>query len=740
MTYAFGTIPCGDQAMSGASDGPAALLAEIRARREEFAAKREIAPDIIERFKRIGVYRALVATAFGGDERSPAEFCRLVERIAEADGSAGWVASFGASAVYLAALPERTLRELYADGPDIVFAGGLFPLQPAKRTREGLRVKGRWKFASGCSAAEVIGVGVSVEGEAGGGLPRVAVLPASQVGIRENWDVVGLQGTGSHDLVVDDVAVPEEWTFVRGGPPSVDAPVYRYPTLALAAQVLAVVGLGIARSALDEVVEMAGGRLSLTGAPAMADRALCAVGDRQGRSEPPLGARLLLRGDRRRVGHRARGSPALGRGGQHAALGRDARRAHGRRGVAHRVRPGRNHGHLQRPWPVPRHVRQHGGGAARLPRRRHVAERRSRPPPPAHRAGLSVTGPGLGGRTHTSLRKTREMRRRDILRSALGIGLGLAAPPLARRPQAHGAGQGDWPNRQLRWVVGYPAGGTSDVLARLLGRTITDGTGHSVVVEKRPGGGAIVATEAVIRAPADGHTVLQVDNGVMVYNAALYARLPFDPDADLLPVGLIGRFPMFVVVRRDSPIRDFADMLAAGRRGDGLTFATPAVASPHHLAMEVLMARSGLEATHVPFRGTPAAIGEMLSGRVDCMVCDVGSTLPLLRSGDARALLTVDAARSAQAPDVPTARELGYDAVAPGWQGVCVAKGTPPSLVEAMDRLLQAALASGEGKAMLQALGANRSAGGPKAFADYIRSENALWRPLIRRLGLRMDA
>jgi alkylation response protein AidB-like acyl-CoA dehydrogenase len=249
-----------------------ALIADIRARRAEFTAQQHVSQDIVERLRKVGIYRAMVAKMFGGDELGPAKFCRMIEKIAQADGSTGWVASFGVAATYLAALPEPTLRKLYAKGPDVVFAGALFPLQPAKRVPGGFLVNGTWKFGSGSIGASLIGVGISVEGDQSGGLPRVAVMPAQQVEIRKNWDVIGLEGTGSHDLVVKDVVVPEEWTLIRGGAASVDADIYRYPSLGLAAQVLAVVGLGIARGALDEVIEMAGGRVSITGAPKLADR------------------------------------------------------------------------------------------------------------------------------------------------------------------------------------------------------------------------------------------------------------------------------------------------------------------------------------------------------------------------------------------------------------------------------------------------------------------------------------
>lgn len=249
-----------------------ALLPEIRQRRKEFEKQQHISPDIIQRFKEVGVYRALVAKRFGGDEKSPAEFCQLIERIAEADGSAGWVASFGIGGVYLVALPLATLEKLYANGPDVVFAGGIFPPQPAELVEGGFKVSGRWSWGSGSMGAEVVGAGILPKNAEGSGLPRMAVMPREKVQIVPNWDVMGLLGTGSHDIVVKDVVVPEEWTFVRGGAASLDTPLYRYPTLSFAAQVLTVVGLGIGRAAINEVLGMAAGRASVTGAPNLGER------------------------------------------------------------------------------------------------------------------------------------------------------------------------------------------------------------------------------------------------------------------------------------------------------------------------------------------------------------------------------------------------------------------------------------------------------------------------------------
>ncbi|HEY0286489.1 MAG TPA: acyl-CoA dehydrogenase family protein [Pseudomonas sp.] len=257
----------------------AALLVDIkkRARSGEFDRLGYIAQDVIDAFKTLGVYRALVPRRFGGDERSPGEFCAMVEEISRADGSAGWVASFGMSPVYLASLPLDTIRQVYANGPDVVFAGGIFPPQPAEAVPGGFKVNGRWKYSSGCMGASLVGVGIAPKNGDKLDLPRLAVMPQSKARIEQTWDTVGLLGTGSHDLVVEDVVVPEEWTFVRGGAANLEEPFFRYPSLSFATQVLSVVGLGVARAALDELRDMAAGRISVTGAPAVADRPLAQV-------------------------------------------------------------------------------------------------------------------------------------------------------------------------------------------------------------------------------------------------------------------------------------------------------------------------------------------------------------------------------------------------------------------------------------------------------------------------------
>ncbi len=246
------------------------LLADIRDRRSDYEKQRYIPQDIIERFKEAGLYRALVPEQFGGGGKTPAEFLLAIEAIAAADGSAGWVASFGMSPAYLAGLPMSTLEKIWGETPDVVFAGAAFPPQDVVVVDGGFRVSGRWPYLSGCMGASLIGVSVKIPGA--GPLPRMAVLPVESVSIDQStWGVQGMASSGSFDGVVDDVFVASDWVFERGGTPTIETDFLRYPSLSFAAQVLSVTAAGIAREAIDIVLSMAE-RSSITGAPSIGDR------------------------------------------------------------------------------------------------------------------------------------------------------------------------------------------------------------------------------------------------------------------------------------------------------------------------------------------------------------------------------------------------------------------------------------------------------------------------------------
>lgn len=260
------------------------LLATLRARRDEIHALRHVPRDIVGKMKAARIFRATTPSKFGGDVLAPHHFLKMVEAIGEVDGSAAWVAAFGSANSYIAALPEETQAEIYADGPDQVYAGGLYPLHPAERVEGGWQVSGRWKFASGCMGADWIGVGIigsdAVVRAAEGVPPAVlmAVAPAAEVEIHETWDVMGMQGTGSHDTAVADRFYPDMWCCTRGAPGIFEDKLYRYPPLAYQAQVHAACNLGLARAALELAKEMSGGAKIMPGAPRLADRAYFRTG------------------------------------------------------------------------------------------------------------------------------------------------------------------------------------------------------------------------------------------------------------------------------------------------------------------------------------------------------------------------------------------------------------------------------------------------------------------------------
>lgn len=247
-------------------------LTTLHDRRDEFHCLRHIPDDIVDDWRGFGLYRAFVPTSLGGNNMSAGKFLRYIERISEVDASAGWVASFAFASKYLSSLPVPTLEKIFGENPDLVFAGAVFPPQKAEKVDGGVIVNGRWKFGSGCLCADLIGTGISIEGGEFGGLPLFAIMPAEQVKIEETWDTIGMSATGSHDLVVEDVFVPDEFLCVRGAAPSIDDAGFRYPSLAMAAQVLAITGAGAARAAIDQIVGVAHKSKSITGAPTLGDR------------------------------------------------------------------------------------------------------------------------------------------------------------------------------------------------------------------------------------------------------------------------------------------------------------------------------------------------------------------------------------------------------------------------------------------------------------------------------------
>lgn len=243
----------------------------LRERRDEFSEQHYVPKDYVALLKKAGLFGVAVPKQFGGNPQSPATFMRQVEAVSTIDPATGWVASFGSAPVYFASLPVETQRKIYAESTDIVFAAGMFPMFEAEKVDGGFLCSGEWQFASGCKGADLLGMGLRGD-ESTEGKPVTALIDPAEVNIVENWDVAGMKATGSHNVVADKVFVPEEMTFIRGGEPSIDEPITRYPALAYAAQVLAVVTLGAARGALDHVNQVGSAKSSIAGGNAKGNR------------------------------------------------------------------------------------------------------------------------------------------------------------------------------------------------------------------------------------------------------------------------------------------------------------------------------------------------------------------------------------------------------------------------------------------------------------------------------------
>lgn len=317
------------------------------------------------------------------------------------------------------------------------------------------------------------------------------------------------------------------------------------------------------------------------------------------------------------------------------------------------------------------------------------------------------------------------MRRRSVL--ALTA---LAGPAVAQSPA--------WPDRPVRFIVPFPAGSTPDLTGRAVAAHLQVALGQPCVVENRAGAGGNLGTDAIVKA-TDGHTIGLSINGPLTTAPALFPNLPYDPRRDLAPVALLVRGPQLLVVHPDVPANDLASFAALARtRPDAVAFGSVGVGSGGHLAMLELADRlGGLPLLHVPYRGFPEAVVDLVAGRLQALMVTAGAVLPQLRAGLVRALAVTSEARFALAPDVPTLAEAGLaDAASYGWQGLVVPAATPPERIARLATLAAAALAEPAARARLEAAGFEVVVGSPAAFATFLDAEALRWGGLVRRLGL----
>jgi tripartite-type tricarboxylate transporter receptor subunit TctC len=324
-----------------------------------------------------------------------------------------------------------------------------------------------------------------------------------------------------------------------------------------------------------------------------------------------------------------------------------------------------------------------------------------------------------------------KIRRRSFFRLTAGA---AALPALPRFARAE-----TYPSRPIHLIIGYPPGGSADMTARLFGQWLSERLGQQFVVESRPGAGTNIATEAVIRAPADGYTLL-LAAPANATNPALFAKLNFDFIRDSTPVAGLIRFPDVVVVNLSLPIHTIPELIAYAKANPGkLNYASSGVGSTLHVAGELFKMMTGADIVHVSYRGGAPALIDLMSGRVQLMFDNVPTSLQFIKAGKLRPLAVTSAERAAVLPELPVVADFvpGYEASA--WYGLAAPKGTPSAIVEKLNREVNAILAQPDVKAQLADLGASLLPGSTSDFGRLIVDETAKWGKVIRFAGIKPE-
>lgn len=297
----------------------------------------------------------------------------------------------------------------------------------------------------------------------------------------------------------------------------------------------------------------------------------------------------------------------------------------------------------------------------------------------------------------------------------------------------------DYPNRPVKWIVGYPPGGTTDILARLVGAWLSQKLGQQFVIENRPGAGNNIGTEAVVRAPPDGYTLLLVNpaNGI---NASLYKNLSFDILRDIEPVAGLIRVPNVMEVNPDVPAKTVAEFIAYVKANPGkVNMASSGIGTSVHMSGELFKKMAGIDMAHIPYRGAGPALTDLMAGQVHVLFDNLPSSIQHIKAGKLRALAVTTTERSPALPDVPTVAETvpGYEASA--WFGMGAPKGTPPEVIAVLNREINAALADPAMREKLADLGGTPLVGTPADFGKVMASEVEKWRSVVEFSGAKVD-
>jgi tripartite-type tricarboxylate transporter receptor subunit TctC len=297
----------------------------------------------------------------------------------------------------------------------------------------------------------------------------------------------------------------------------------------------------------------------------------------------------------------------------------------------------------------------------------------------------------------------------------------------------------DYPTRPVRWVVGYPAGGSTDITARIIGQWLSERLGQQFVIENKPGAGNNIGTESVIHSPPDGYSVYLV-NPANAINATLYPKLSFNFIRDTAPIAGIIRVPNVMEVNPSVPAKTVAEFIAYAKANPGkINWATSGNGTSVHLSGELFKMMTGVQITHIPYKGSAPALTDMIAGTVHLMFDNMPSSLPHVQAGKLRALGVTTSKRSDTLPDVPTVAETvpGYEASA--FFGMSAPKGTPPEIIDKLNKEINAALADPKVKARLAELGGILIPGTPADFGNVVAEETDKWAKVIKAGGVALE-
>src|SRR5262245_11402675 len=320
-------------------------------------------------------------------------------------------------------------------------------------------------------------------------------------------------------------------------------------------------------------------------------------------------------------------------------------------------------------------------------------------------------------------------------RKFLELAAGAAALPALSRP----AGAQAWPSRPLRLVVGFPAGGTTDIAARLIGQWLADRLGQPVVIENRPGAGANLAAETGVRAAPHGSTLLAATSSNVI-NTTFYEKLSFNFVRDIVMVAGVTRSPLVLEVNPSLPVKSVPELIAHAKANPGrITLASFGTGTTSHVAGELFKMTAGVNMLHVPYRGSAPLVTDLLGGQVQAAFDNLPASIEHIRAGKLRALAVGTAARSEALPDVPTVGEFlpGFEASA--WVAVGAPKATPAEVIERLNREINAGLADPRIKARLAELGGTVFVGSPADFDRLVAEQTEKWGKVIRAANIKAD-